>query len=100
MQQHCFPVNTRFAALLDVRMHRGCGCSVPLPIVHVFLGGAQNCYLLVFPSVLRNQYKVGTVTICQPLEGLDCRLVYRSADCLLKDPVELFVIISEERMSV
>ena len=47
MQRHCFPVNITFAAPLDVRLHRGCGCSVPLPIVHVFLGRAQKSYTLV-----------------------------------------------------
>ena len=81
-------------------LHRDCGCSVPLPIFHIFLGGTQNFYLLVSPYVLYNQCKVWTATIYQPLEGLDCRLIYRSADCQLKDPVELFGIIYEKRMSV
>ena len=83
-----------------MRLHCDCVCSVPLPIVHVFLGSAQNYYPLVSLRLLRDQCKLVTATICQPLEGLDCRLVYRSADCLLKYPVELFVIISEERTSV
>ena len=96
MQRHCFPVIIRLAALLNVRLHCGCGCSVPLPIVHVFLGGAQNCYPLVLPCALCDKCKVLAVTICQPLEGLDCRLVYCSAEYLLKYPIELFVIISEE----
>ena len=83
-----------------MRQHCGCGCSVPLLTVQVFLGGAQNWYPLVSSCVMCYQCKVWNATICPPLEGLDCCLVYRSTDCLIKDLVELFVIISEERTSV